>query len=307
MAENATETPWYLRKSGETKTQTTTSEFNPNVYFNLTLPTTEQNKTFNIRILPPQPGEDSPFQERNYHKVKTKKLDFKTKKIVEGEVNVNCGGKDCPVCAYTQELWGLWNQAKEAGDTQTQKVYMDQIKEFQMRTAYVARVIDRENEAHGVKFWAFDKYNTPGGLIDQLTDLAAETIKDENVDYTDAKDGFDIKLKKYRGKSAVPSLGKQQPLSKDKDLAAQWLSDNRTVADVWKEKKQHNKFLTFVVAGKAAIFSKEENTWVEWRDRNSEESIQADCNAPVQTPTFTTPPPVFDTKGDVAPSDDLPF
>ena len=98
--------------------------------------------------------------ERFYHKLKTNVYDFNLKKVVEKDVNVNCLLKDCPLCKTGSELYSKGKELESQGDVTKSEILKKEGQKYFRKKAYVVRVIDRADEAYGVKFWSFDKIFT---------------------------------------------------------------------------------------------------------------------------------------------------
>ncbi len=269
-------------KGGSSTVQNT---FDPKVYFQPSLPTGVNQKTFKVRILPPQEGEEL-FMKRRYHKVETQTLDFASKKVVTKEVMVNCnkpnGGK-CALCDTGYEMFKSGKEAVEKGDTVKGESLKKAAQKYFAKDAYVVRLIDRDDEDYGVKFWSFDEFKNGGGIYDMLK-LKAQ----RNGDFTDIEKGYDLILDKFRGKAITIDTDQPSPLTTDEAKKTKWLSEKRTALDIWKYKINHEQYLEFVAAEEACILDKNTGQWVKFEERQSNDEIVEETKVlPIKETTTT--------------------
>jgi hypothetical protein len=124
---------------------------------------------------------------------------------------------------------------------------------YRSRKFYIVKVIDRENEQDGVKFWRF-KHNAKGdGVLDKIFPIFRN-----KGDVTDMEKGRDLILsltltKAGTGKeyttinSVIPEdMG---PLHADEGVAKSWVEDELTWSDVYSKKGED--YLELVARGEA--------------------------------------------------------
>ena len=127
------------------------------------------------------------------------------------------------------------------------------------------RVIDRDNEKDGVKFWKFNKSYRGTGILDQLLALynnRREELRlegEENFNLFDLNNGCDIILTISRqfdkeGKELpynsikVDAATKQKPLSQDVDQMNAWISDSKKWYDIYSVKPAD--YISIILDGK---------------------------------------------------------
>lgn len=211
--------------------------------------------TKKVRILPTKDG-STPFVELYGHKVQ-----------VEGEwktfvcLKNNGTEGDCPFCEANDALRATGKDADK-----------ELAKKYNARKMYVVKVIDRDNEADGPKFWRFNHDYRKQGVLDKIFGVLQATGKD----ITDAETGRDLMVIIGRDQNNRPTIQTishmdPSPLSADKELAALWLDDARTWDDVYATKSY--EFLEIIVKGGVPAWDKVANKFV---DKNS---VTADATA----------------------------
>jgi hypothetical protein len=134
-------------------------------------------------------------------------------------------------------------------------------RQYRPRKFYVVRVIDRDNEEDGVKFWRF-KHNFKGdGIMDKLIPLFQK-----KGDITDPREGRDInlilkavKLPSGNGMyTTVSTIITEDPamLTTETEKANLWMSNTETYRDVYVKKDE--QFLEKVAKGENPYERKEE-------------------------------------------------
>jgi hypothetical protein len=152
-------------------------------YFNTILPKGVDSETKRIRILPPTEGIKTPFTTMWGH-VKKVNGEWKTFPCPKHEK-----GEDCPFC-----------QAREALLATGKDEDKELAKQYSARQFYVVKVIDRDRENEGVKFWRFKHNYKKQGVFDKI--MAA--IVAVNHDVTDIENGRDLNVVIVRdGQSSV--------------------------------------------------------------------------------------------------------
>jgi hypothetical protein len=279
------------------------SKYDEKNYFSTTLPDKVNEGTKRIRILPPLEGEETPFKGVWVHK---KKVDGKMRTFpcLKHEY-----GEDCPFC-----------EAKDAIKAEGESGDKDLLKYYYPREVYVVRVIDRDNEDHGVKFWRFNKDFRKQGAFDKIM-KAMMAVKH---DITDPETGRDLNIEIARDTNKIPNVQavtyplESTPLSTDPQKLKTWLSDTRTWEDVYSVKKYD--YLHIIVEGGIPAWDNTLKKYVpkgEPKDSDDSEDVDAldaeltlgskkvENATPTSAPTTNTTvdsPTVIDEE-----EDDLPF
>lgn len=278
-----------------THTKTEKKTYDLKNYFTTFLKDKERSATKRIRILPTKDG-SSPFVEVHGHKIQ---LDgeWKTFTCLKHEKN-----EDCPFCEAREVLYS----SGIAADKEVSKKYS-------AKKMYVVKVIDRDNEADGPKFWRFNHDYRKTGTLDKIFGV----LQAVNKDITDPQTGRDLLImvaKDQNNRPVVQSISHVDPtpLSEDAELVKEWLADERTWEDVYSIKSY--EYLEIVVKGGIPTWDKEANKWVdkesialtEENDNLDEEltlGVQNVKTAITKSDAEPQTAPVVDTDSD----DDLPF
>ena len=214
-------------------------------YFAPFLPKGQTSGERTVRILPPKDGA-SPFTEAWFHEVQ---IDGKWQKLYDPGKNDN---ERSPITEVNEALL-------MTGDPEDKVL----ARQYKPRKFYVVRVIDRDNEEEGVKFWRF-KHNYKGdGIMDKLIPLFQK-----KGDITDPREGRDInlilkavKLPSGNGVyTTVSTIITEDPslLTTDAEKAKPWMANTETYKDVYVKKDE--QFLEKVAKGENPYERKEENT-----------------------------------------------
>jgi len=245
-------------------------------YFTTVLPKGSKGEERRIRILPTKDG-SSPFVEVKFHEVQ---VDGKWVKLYDPAQE----GSRSPLNEVHDALMSTGVEAdREAA------------RNYRSRKFYIVKVIDRDQENDGVKFWRF-KHNAKGdGILDKIV-----PIWRNKGDITDATKGRDLILSLTLTKSGT---GKEYtvinsvipedagPLNENPDVAKQWLEDDLVWSDVYSKKGED--YLEMVAKGETPRWDVDAKKWVS--NSTAEETI----SAPKST--------VVDPQEDDAADDDLPF
>lgn len=211
-------------------------------YFNTYIPENVKSGTKTIRILPTETG--SPFVEMYGHKVMVEG-EWKTFPCLKHEKN-----EACPFCEARQELLSTGKESDK-----------ELAKKYNARLMYVVKVIDRDNEEDGVKFWRFNHDYSKGGVYDKLYAMITALKKD----VTSPETGRDIVITISRNQNNVPIVSGIQaldasPLSEDQTKLNEWLGDTRTWEDVYSVRTYD--YLEIIVRGYTPVWDKEEKRFV---------------------------------------------
>jgi|TARA_R110000851_G_scaffold333537_1_gene515536 hypothetical protein len=254
------------------------STFNPDNYFTTYLPDGVDSAMKRIRILPTNDG-TSPFQEVHVHSAK---VDGKNRKFV---CIKHLSNEDCPFCELREELLSTGEKSDE-----------ELAKQFKPRLMYVVRIIDRENEDHGPKFWRFPINYKKEGIFDKIM----ATIGLLKEDITNDEKGRDIiinivRVKNPRG-GTYPTVNSVQafdraPLSEDSELSTKWLNSEKTWKDVYSVKGYD--YLKLVATGKNPAWDKKLEKFVDKDELESQvEDSSSDLDSQITMGgTSKTPKP----------------
>jgi hypothetical protein len=243
--------------------------------------TTEERR---IRILPPADG-TTPFVEVKFHEVQ---VGGKWVKLWDPAQE----GKKSPLNEVAEGL-------KMTGDPNDAEL----AKSYYSRKFFIVKVIDRNHEQDGPKFWRF-KFNSKGdGAIDKIL-----PIWRNKGDITDPEKGRDLILtltltKSGKGKeytvvsSVIPEdIG---PLSTDPEQAKVWLDNKSVWSDVYSKKGED--YLEMVAKGETPKWDRDAKKWVS--DSTGEININGTGASATASPTI----PTVDPQDTEEPSDELPF
>jgi len=252
-------------------------------YFTTLLPKGSRSGEKRIRIIPTTDG-STPFKEVYYHELQ---VDGQWVKLYDPKQE----GKRSPLNEVHE---GLMMTGVES----------DKIlaRQYRARKFYIVKVIDRENEQDGVKFWRF-KHNSKGeGILDKIFPL----FKNKG-DITDTQKGRDLIItlgltKAGNGKeyTAITSIIPEDitPLSNDNDTVDSWVNDELTWADVYSKKPE--EYLEMIAKGEVPKWDSESKKYVS---NLSEETTLMSPSISKSEPEVNTPDPQDDAEVD----DDLPF
>lgn len=251
-------------------------------YFTTLLPKGSRSGEKRIRILPTTDG-SSPFKEVYYHELQ---VDGQWVKLYDPKQE----GKRSPL---NEVYEGLMMTGVEAD-----KVLA---RQYRARKFYIVKVIDRENEQDGVKFWRF-KHNSKGeGILDKIFPL----FKNKG-DITDTQKGRDLIItlgltKAGNGKeyTAITSIIPEDitPLSNDNDTVNSWINDELTWADVYSKKPE--EYLEMIAKGEVPKWDVETKKYVS--NLSEETTLMSPSNSKSESVVNVDP------QEDADIDDDLPF
>ena len=251
-------------------------------YFTTLLPKGSRSGERRIRILPTTDG-SSPFKEVYYHELQ---VDGQWVKLYDPKQE----GKRSPL---NEVYEGLMMTGVEAD-----KVLA---RQYRARKFYIVKVIDRENEQDGVKFWRF-KHNSKGeGILDKIFPL----FKNKG-DITETQKGRDLIItlgltKAGNGKeyTAITSIIPEDitPLSNDNDTVNSWINDELTWADVYSKKPE--EYLEMIAKGEVPKWDVETKKYVS--NLSEETTLMSPSNSKSESVVNVDP------QEDADVDDDLPF
>ena len=247
-------------------------------YFVTILPKGSKGEERRIRILPTPDG-SSPFKEVYFHEVQ---VDGKWVKLYDPKQE----GKRSPL---NEVYEGLMMTGVESD-----KVLA---RQYRARKFYIVKVIDRDNEQDGPKFWRF-KHNAKGdGVIDKIFPI----FKNKG-DVTDIQKGRDLIISLTLTKSGTgneyTSINSVIPedmgaLHEDENIAKTWVDDELTWSDVYSKKGED--YLEMVAKGEIPRWDNDSKKWVS--NSSNEETIG----------TQKVSTPVVDPQDGDEADEDLPF
>ena len=267
-------------------------------YFNTYIPEGIKSATKQIRILPTADG-STPFVEVHAHKV-----------LVDGEWKTFAclkheKGEACPFCEAREALLATGKESDK-----------ELAKKYNARKMYVVKVIDRDHEDEGVKFWRFNHDYRKEGIYDKIIGVLNAIKKD----VTNAETGRDLLLTINRNQNNVPvvsAVASLDPsaLSEDQELKELWLSDTRTWEDVYSVRTYD--YLEIIVRGGIPVWDKEEKKFVDkaaLSTDNSDAELESELTmgvenvkANVQAAAATETPAMESSDASTDEEDDLPF
>lgn len=282
----------YEQNSSSKSSNNTKKEYDLKNYFTTFLKDKENEATKRIRIIPTTDG-TTPFKEIWGHKIQVEG-EWKTFICPKHEKN-----EDCPFCEAHDALRATGDEAKK-----------ELAKKYNARRMYVVKVVDREKEEEGIKFWRFNHDYRKQGILDKIHGV----LKAVQQNITDPKTGRDLMVFIARDQNKKPVVSTishvdPSPLSSDADLEQEWLNDTRTWEDVYAVKPYD--YLEIIVKGGVPVWDKEASKFVD-KSSVSEESDNLEEEVTLGVPNVR-PNVVAATTATVTESsdndedDDLPF
>ncbi len=252
-------------------------------YFTTILPKGETTMEKRIRILSTKDG-STPFKEVKFHEIQ---VDGNWVKLYDPAQDENRS----PL-----------NEVKEALEATGKEADKELSKTYRSKKFYIVKLIDREKEQDGPKFWRF-KHNSKGdGVMDKIAPIFRT-----KGDITDSENGRDLILtlslsKSNNGKAytVVSSIipDDKSPLHEDPAKVKEWLDDELVWSDVYSKKSE--EYLEMVANGEVPQWDKENKKWIS--------KTTGEVTVGGGTPAQTDEPEIEDPQADNAePDEDLPF
>ena len=271
-----------LKKPKESLQNAKKISFDPKNYLDLKLKDHEATKTVKVRFLPISASDSTVFFDITTHSLKVDKEIAKSgfKSYVCLNDKKVGSTEECPICKKSKELFDKSAKARQEGNEALSKSLFKEACSLKKKRTFIARVVDRDHEDEGVKFWRFNENSKGEGIYDKLMSLY-NTRKQESLDEGEGEYNiFDL----YEGKDIIINVSKSQipdgfggmkdtiaynitdsgnrkPLSKDIQKANCWLNDEKTWKDVYSNKTAD--YLDLVVNGKIPVYNKEMGKFVE--------------------------------------------
>jgi hypothetical protein len=263
-------------------------------YFTTYIPDGVKAATKEIRILPTVDGK-SPFVVVHAHKVQVEGK-WTTFTCLKHEKN-----EPCPFCEAREALLATGKDSDK-----------ELAKTYNAKKMYVVKVIDRNAEEEGVKFWRFNHDYRSTGTYDKIYAVLTALKKDRDI--TSATNGRDLTISISRDQNNKPqivSINAQDsgPLSEDATKLATWTADVRTWEDVYAVKSYD--FLEIIVKGGIPAWDKEAKKFVDKASLKSEVSdgLNAEITMGVENVKAGVTAATSETAGasSEAEADELPF
>ena len=222
-------------------------------YFAAILGDNEKQGQKRLRILPTTDG-SSPFKEAMFHEML---IDGKYVKLYDPAMD----NERSPLNEVYEEL--LIEGDKKLAS------------EYKSRKFYIVKVIDRDNEQDGPKFWRFKHNYKNEGILDKII-----PIWRNKGDITDSEKGRDIileltKAKTPKGKeyTVIQTImyDDPAPLHEDVDTKNTWVNDELTWKDVYSKKP--TEYLEAIARGETPKWNTELGKYTYGDSTESQESF----------------------------------
>ena len=244
-------------QSSSNATSKMSSEDRMKKYFAALLKDNEKQGQRTIRILPTTDG-SSPFKEVWFHEVQ---VDGKWQKFYDPAKNDN---ERSPLNEVYEELMSTGKESDKQLATQ-----------YRSRKFYIVKVVDRDNEQDGVKFWRFKHNYKQEGILDKII-----PIWKAKGDITDPDNGRDLILELTKAKTPKGATytviqtvmyDDPSPISKDTDQMADWVGNEMTWEDVYSKKPV--EYLEALARGETPRWDSEKGGYAYSNNETSEVSI----------------------------------
>ena len=251
-------------------------------YFALILDDKSNSGTRRVRILPTKDG-SSPFKEAWYHEIQ---VGGKWQKFYDPGKNDN---ERSPLNEVYEELMLTGKESDK-----------ELAKQYKSRKFYIVKVIDRDREEDGVKFWRFKHNYKNEGILDKII-----PIWRNKGDITDPDKGRDLiieltkqKTPKGAAYTTVSTIMYDDPTPTHEDvkLMKEWVDDEMTWLDVYSKKPV--EYLEAIARGEVPRWDSDKGGYVYGNDETSTESYGGSSSS---SSTYTDPQASAD------PDEDLPF
>jgi hypothetical protein len=250
-------------------------------YFTTLLDKNSRTGQKRVRILPTSDG-SSPFKEVWYHEIQ---VDGKWVKLYDPGKN---DGERSPLTEVYEELIAT---GKESDKKLAQQ--------YRSRKFYIVKVVDRDAEEDGVKFWRFKDNYKQEGILDKII-----PIWKQKGDITNADNGRDLIIEMVKSKTPA---GKEYtvvqtimhddptPLHTDEAIKKEWVEDEMTWSDVYSKKAV--EYLEAVARGEVPRWDSDLKKYVYG------DSVEDMSMGGGSTTSSTT----YDPQSESEPDEELPF
>ena len=248
-------------------------------YFAAILPQNQSSAQKRVRILPTKDG-SSPFVEAWFHEVQ-----------IGGQWNklYDPGKNDNEVTPLTDVHDALISTGKDSDK--------ELAKQYKARKFYIVKVIDRDNEADGPKFWRFKHNYKNEGVLDKII-----PIWKAKGDITDPEKGRDLiievaKAKTPKGKEytiiQTVMYDDAAPIHINEETGKSWVGDELTWRDVYSKKP--TEYLEAIARGETPRWDSDKGGYVYGNSESDEMVIGGGSTS------YTDP------QAESEPDGDLPF
>ena len=268
------------KQGGSSNTSKFTHEERMKKYFAAILQDKETQGQRRLRILPTKDG-STPFKEVWYHEIQ---VDGKFQKFYDPGKNDN---ERSPLNEVYEELRSTGKES----DKELAKQYLS-------RKFYIVKVIDRDNEEDGVKFWRFKHNYKNEGILDKII-----PIWRNKGDITDPVTGRDIILELTKAKTPKGAqytviqtvmYDDAAPVHEDKATADGWVNDELSWEDVYSKKPV--EYLEAIARGETPKWNSDKGGYDYGNSDSDEMSFGG-----------SKPSAPIDPQAGDEPEDDMPF
>ena len=274
------------QKSSSSSTSKMSQDDRMKKYFAAILSDKEKQGQKRIRILPTADG-SSPFKEVWFHEVQ---VDGKWIKLYDPGKNDN---ERSPLNEVFEDLMATGKEADKK-----------LASNYRSRMFYIVKVIDRDAEQDGVKFWRFKHNYKKEGILDKII-----PIWRAKGDVTDAQKGRDLILELTKSKTNNGSFytviqavmyDDPQPISDNEDTLKSWVEDELTWADVYSKKPV--EYLEAIARGETPKWDSDAGKYA-YSDSTVDETVIGGKSKSSNTKVDTIPDP----QAESAPDEEMPF
>ena len=274
------------QKSSSSSTSKMSQDDRMKKYFAAILSDKEKQGQKRIRILPTADG-SSPFKEVWFHEVQ---VDGKWIKLYDPGKNDN---ERSPLNEVFEDLMSTGKEADKK-----------LASNYRSRMFYIVKVIDRDAEEDGVKFWRFKHNYKKEGILDKII-----PIWRAKGDVTDPQKGRDLILELTKSKTNSGSYytviqavmyDDPQPISDNEDTLKSWVEDELTWADVYSKKPV--EYLEAIARGETPKWDSDAGKYA-YSDSTVDETVIGGKSKPSSGKVEKTPDP----QAESAPDEDMPF
>ena len=253
-------------------------------YFALILDEKSNSGTRRIRILPTIDG-SSPFKEAWYHEIQ---VGGKWQKFYDPGKNDN---ERSPLNEVYEELMSTGKESDK-----------ELAKQYKSRKFYIVKVIDRDHEEDGVKFWRFKHNYKNEGILDKII-----PIWRNKGDITDPEKGRDLiielskqKTPKGAAYTTVSTIMYEDaaPIHEDMKVLKGWVENEMTWLDVYSKKPV--EYLESIARGEVPRWDSDKGGYVYGNDTESTTSMGGSKKAETKTD-------IVDSQANDEVDSDLPF
>ena len=237
-------------------------------YFALILDEKSNSGTRRIRILPTIDG-SSPFKEAWYHEIQ---VGGKWQKFYDPGKNDN---ERSPLNEVYEELMSTGKESDK-----------ELAKQYKSRKFYIVKVIDRDHEEDGVKFWRFKHNYKNEGILDKII-----PIWRNKGDITDPEKGRDLIIELTKSKTpagkeytSVSTIMYDDPtaIHEEKVQGDSWINDELTWLDVYSKKPVD--YLEAIARGETPKWDSDKGGYVYLNSSESTTSMGGAKKAETKTP-----------------------